>query len=109
LQAKQDKEDNSEEEEEGEEDKEEEEEEEEETERKKKKEVLSLNFKARDLIMKAAGLTDNRQEQTNLLNLVQIFREYIEQGTVLTSTKLIANRASKLAIVASATISAIRT
>lgn len=107
LQAKQDKEDNSEEEEEGEE--EEEEEEEEETEGKKKKEVSSLIFKARDLIVKAASLTNNRQEQTNLLDLVQIFREYTEQGTVLTSTKLIANRASELATVASAATSAIRT
>jgi len=107
LQAKQGKEDSSEEEED-----EEEEEEEEETQaggEKKKKEVLSLIYKARDLIVKAAGLTDNRQEQTNLLDLVQIFREYTEQGTVLSSTKLIANRASELVTVASAAISAIRT
>jgi len=47
-----------EEEEEGEE--EEEEEEEEEIEGEKEKEVLSLIYKARDLIVKAAGLTDNR-------------------------------------------------
>jgi len=67
LQAKQDKEDNSEEEEGEEED---DEEEEEEIEGREKKEVWSLIFKARDLIVKAAGLTDNRQEQTNLLNLV---------------------------------------
>jgi len=104
VQAKQDKEDSSEEEE-----GEEEEDEEEDTEGEKKKEVLSLIFKARDLIVKAVSLTNNRQEQTNLLDLVQIFREYMEQGIVLTSTKLIANRASKLATVASAATSAICT
>jgi len=114
LQAKQNKEDSSEEEEQGDEEEEEEEEEkegekEEEINREKEKEVSSLIYKARDLIVKAASLTKNRQEQTNLLDLVHIFREYTEQGTVLSSTKLIANRASELTAVAKAATSAIRT
>jgi len=57
-QAKQDKEDSS------------EEEEEDIEEGEKKKEVSSLIYKAQDLTVKAASLTDNRQEQTNLLDLV---------------------------------------
>ncbi|KYG39650.1 hypothetical protein M433DRAFT_10356, partial [Acidomyces richmondensis BFW] len=105
--------DSSEEEEEGDEEEEEEEEKEgekeEEINREKEKEVSSLIYKARDLIVKAASLTKNRQEQTNLLDLVHIFREYTEQGTVLSSTKLIANRASELTAVAKAATSAIRT
>ncbi|KYG39558.1 hypothetical protein M433DRAFT_10725, partial [Acidomyces richmondensis BFW] len=58
---------------------------EEEINREKEKEVSSLIYKARDLIVKAASLTKNRQEQTNLLDLVHIFREYTEQGTVLST------------------------
>ncbi|KYG39873.1 hypothetical protein M433DRAFT_9728 [Acidomyces richmondensis BFW] len=89
LQAKQNKEDSSEEEEQGGEEEEEEEEKEgekeEEINREKEKEVSSLIYKARDLIVKAASLTKNRQEQTNLLDLVHIFREYTEQGTVLST------------------------
>ncbi|KYG40544.1 hypothetical protein M433DRAFT_160261, partial [Acidomyces richmondensis BFW] len=63
----------SEEEEQGDEEEEEEEEEKEgekeEEIREKEKEVSSLIYKARDLIVKAASLTKNRQEQTNLLDL----------------------------------------
>ncbi|KXL46175.1 MAG: hypothetical protein FE78DRAFT_373944, partial [Acidomyces sp. 'richmondensis'] len=65
LQAKQNKEDSLEEEEEGDEEEEEEGEEkegkkEEEINREREKEVLSLIYKARDLIVKAASLTKNR-------------------------------------------------
>ncbi|KYG40101.1 hypothetical protein M433DRAFT_160904 [Acidomyces richmondensis BFW] len=64
LQAKQNKEDSSEEEEQGDKEEEEEEEEkegekEEEINREKEKEVLSLIYKARDLIVKVASLTKN--------------------------------------------------
>jgi hypothetical protein len=46
-------------------------------------------LEARDLLVKAAGLTKEYDEQTRLLDLIEIFREYAEKRKVLKTSNII--------------------
>jgi hypothetical protein len=46
-------------------------------------------LEARDLLVKAAGLTKEYDEQTKLLDLIEIFREYAEKKKVLKTSNII--------------------
>jgi hypothetical protein len=46
-------------------------------------------LEARDLLVKAIGLTKEYDEQTRLLDLIEIFREYAEKGKVLKTSNII--------------------
>jgi hypothetical protein len=46
-------------------------------------------LETRDLLVKAAGLTKEYDEQTRLLDLIEIFREYAEKGKVLKTSNII--------------------
>ena len=47
-------------------------------------------LKARDLLIEAYSLTKSRDEQAKLLDLLEIFREYIEKGTLNKAISIIA-------------------
>jgi hypothetical protein len=49
----------------------------------------TLILKTRDLLVKATGLTKEYDEQTRLLDLIEIFREYAEKGKVLKTSNII--------------------
>jgi hypothetical protein len=49
-------------------------------------------LEARDLLVKAAGLTKEYNEQTRLLDLIEIFREYAEKGKVLKTSNIIVSQ-----------------
>jgi hypothetical protein len=49
----------------------------------------TLILEARDLLIKATGLTKEYDEQTRLLDLIEIFREYAEKGKVLKTSNII--------------------
>jgi hypothetical protein len=53
-------------------------------------------LQARDLILKASLLVKDRDEQSRILDLLGIFREYIEKGTVLKTTAIIASQVANL-------------
>jgi hypothetical protein len=46
-------------------------------------------LEARDLLVKAIGLTKEYDKQTRLLDLIEIFREYAEKGKVLKTSNII--------------------
>jgi hypothetical protein len=48
-----------------------------------------LILEAKDLLIKAAGLTKEYDKQTRLLDLIEIFREYAEKGKVLKTSNII--------------------
>jgi hypothetical protein len=48
-----------------------------------------LILEARDLLVKAIGLTKEYDEQTRLLDLIEIFREYAEKRKVLKTSNII--------------------
>jgi hypothetical protein len=47
-------------------------------------------LEARDLLVKAVGLTKEYDKQTRLLDLIEIFREYAEKRKVLKTSNIIA-------------------
>jgi hypothetical protein len=56
----------------------------------------TLILEARDLLVKAAGLTKEYDEQTRLLDLIEIFREYAEKGKVLKTSNIIVSQVASL-------------
>ena len=58
--------------------------------------ISDLILQARSLIVKAAGLTKAHEEQTRLLDLIEVFREYTEKGKVITSSRIIASQVANL-------------
>jgi Na+/phosphate symporter len=58
--------------------------------------IPELILQARSLIVKAAGLTKAHEEQTRLLDLIEVFREYTEKGKVITSSRIIASQVANL-------------
>jgi hypothetical protein len=58
--------------------------------------INDLILQARSLIVKAAGLTKAHEEQTRLLDLIEVFREYAEKGKVTTSSRIIASQVANL-------------
>lgn len=51
---------------------------------------------ARDFIIKAYSLTDDREEQSKLLDLLEVFREYTEKGLISKASKIIASQVANL-------------
>jgi hypothetical protein len=56
----------------------------------------TLILEARDLLVKAAGLTKEYDKQTRLLDLIKIFREYAEKGKVLKTSNIIVSQIASL-------------
>jgi hypothetical protein len=56
----------------------------------------TLILETRDLLVKAAGLTKEYDEQTRLLDLIEIFREYAEKGRVLKASNIIVSQVASL-------------
>jgi hypothetical protein len=59
-------------------------------------ESQELVFKARDLLVKAYSTTSSRVEQSKLLDLLQIFREYTEQGVIQKTSSILATQVANL-------------
>jgi len=57
------------------------------------KEVIS---QARDLLVKALGLTKSFDEQSRLLDLIEVFREYTEKGRLYKASNIIATQVANL-------------
>ena len=51
---------------------------------------------ARDLIIKALSLTKSYKEQSRLLDLIEVFREYIEKGRLYKALNIIATQVANL-------------
>ena len=51
---------------------------------------------ARDLIIKALSLTKSFEEQSRLLDLIKVFREYIEKGRLYKALNIIATQVANL-------------
>ena len=49
-----------------------------------------LVYQARDLLVKACSLTSSRSEQSKLLDLIEIFREYTEKGVIQKTSSILA-------------------
>ena len=56
----------------------------------------SVILEARDLIVLASTLTKDRQEQTRLLDLLAIFREYTEKGSLFKASTIITSQIANL-------------
>jgi hypothetical protein len=56
----------------------------------------TLILEARDLLVKAIGLTKEYDKQTRLLDLIEIFREYAEKRKVLKTSNIIASQVVSL-------------
>jgi hypothetical protein len=56
----------------------------------------TLILKARDLLVKATGLTKEYNKQTRLLDLIEIFREYAEKKKVLKTSNIIISQITSL-------------
>jgi hypothetical protein len=56
----------------------------------------TLILEARDLLVKAVGLTKEYDEQTRLLDLIEIFREYAEKRKVLKTSNIIVLQVASL-------------
>jgi hypothetical protein len=56
-----------------------------------------LILNARDLIVQAYTLTKSREEQSKLLDLLEIFREYTEKGRLQAASSIIASQVANLA------------
>ena len=48
-------------------------------------------LQARDLIVKAYSLTKDREEQARILDLIELFREYIKKGTLRKTSAIISS------------------
>jgi hypothetical protein len=55
-----------------------------------------LILNARDLIVQAYTLTKAREEQSKLLDLLEVFREYTEKGRLQTASTIIASQVANL-------------
>jgi hypothetical protein len=53
-------------------------------------------FQARDLLVQAYTLTQSREEQAKLLDLLEVFREYTEKGRLQTASTIIASQVANL-------------
>jgi hypothetical protein len=53
-------------------------------------------LETKDLLIKAAGLTKEYDEQTRLLDLIEIFREYAEKRKVLKTSNIIISQVISL-------------
>jgi hypothetical protein len=53
-------------------------------------------LETRDLLVKATGLTKEYDEQTKLLDLIEIFREYAEKRKVLKTSNIIVSQVASL-------------
>lgn len=53
-------------------------------------------LEARDLIILASSLSQSRDEQTKLLDLLEIFREYTEKGRLTTASNIITSQITHL-------------
>ena len=53
-------------------------------------------LQARDLIIKAYDLTNDRTEQSQLLDLLEVFREYTEKGNLSKASTIIASQVANL-------------
>ena len=51
---------------------------------------------ARDLIIKALSLTESFEEQSRLLDLIKVFREYTEKGRLYKASSIIATQVANL-------------
>ena len=60
--------------------------------------VRSIILAARDLLLKACTLTESRDEQGRLLDLLERFREYTEEGKVQNTARIIASQVTNLEI-----------
>jgi hypothetical protein len=56
----------------------------------------TLILEARDLLVKATGLTKEYDKQTRLLDLIEIFREYAEKGKALKTSNIIVSQVVSL-------------
>jgi hypothetical protein len=56
----------------------------------------SAILEARDLIVLASTLTNSRDEQTRLLDLLSIFREYTEKGSLFKASTIITTQIANL-------------
>jgi hypothetical protein len=56
----------------------------------------SAILEARDLILLASTLTKDRQEQNRLLDLLAVFREYIEKGSLFKASNIITSQITSL-------------
>jgi hypothetical protein len=56
----------------------------------------TLILEARDLLVKTTGLTKEYDEQTRLLDLIEIFREYTEKRKVLKTSNIIISQITSL-------------
>ena len=53
---------------------------------------------ARDLVVKAYSLTQAREEQAKLLDLLEVFREYIERGRIQAASSILATQVANLEV-----------
>ena len=53
-------------------------------------------LEARDLIVLASIITTSRDEQTRLLDLLAIFREYTEKGSLFKASNIITSQIANL-------------
>jgi hypothetical protein len=53
-------------------------------------------LEARDLLLEACSLTKSRDEQSRLLDLLEVFREYTEKGKLAKSSNIIASQVANL-------------
>jgi hypothetical protein len=57
-----------------------------------------LIFQARDLIVKACSFAYSRSEQSKLLDLLEIFREYTEKGVIQKTSTILATQIANLEV-----------
>jgi hypothetical protein len=60
------------------------------------KSLRDLILNAQDLIVQAYTLTKSREEQSKLLDLLEIFREYTEKGRIQAASSIIASQVAHL-------------
>lgn len=58
--------------------------------------VMDCLFQARDLILKASLLTKNDTDKTKLLDLLNVFREFTETGTIRSTAAILASQIQNL-------------
>jgi hypothetical protein len=61
-----------------------------------KNKAQDLIYRARDLLIEAYSASTNRTQQTNILELVQVFREYIESGVLRKASTILATQVASL-------------
>jgi hypothetical protein len=58
--------------------------------------IRSKILEARDLLLQACSLTKSREEQSRLLDLLEVFREYTEKGKLYKTSNIIASQVANL-------------